>query len=95
MNTSPLTWTSAKRDILDANGKRVCLVASQACTVQEDVRNAAFIVRAVNCHAELVAALESICNQFDISEDGWDVSDNSITDAKVALSNAKQTEPTP
>lgn len=59
MNTSPTPWTSVKREIIDANGKRVCFVASQACTVQEDVRNAERIVHAVNCHAEFVTdALE-------------------------------------
>lgn len=60
MNTSPTPWTSVKREIIDANGKRVCLVASQACTVQEDVRNASNIVHVVNCHSELVSALENL-----------------------------------
>lgn len=57
--TPPIPWMNAVHIICDANGK-VVIASSHGRTDKEDDAIAEMIVRAVNCHAELVEALKSV-----------------------------------
>lgn len=58
MKTSPLPWKAVVGHISDANGRTVCSTYDVESSRAEEIDRAQLITRAVNCHAELVAALE-------------------------------------
>lgn len=62
MSTSPLPWKAEVREIYDSNGTNLTMISGWTKPASEDTANAALIVRAVNSHAQLVAALETLVN---------------------------------
>lgn len=59
MKTSPLPWKAVVGHISDANGRTVCSTYDVESSRAEEIDRAQLITRAVNCHAELVAALDA------------------------------------
>jgi len=82
---TPIPWTVARFEgNVEASGRVVANTMSYSCSGpggesarQENIDNAAFIVRACNSHAALVQALKGLVDI--LSEQGWD--GQSATDA--------------
>lgn len=80
--------------ITGPDGRRVASVDCRT-TFMEDVdeaaANAAFIVRAVNCHEELLAALKSMVSAFHPTQGGSDIYCDAATNAaRAAIAKAER-----
>lgn len=89
---TPLPWSLDERDpalAIGPDGKPVadCVIFNprQARPIAEAEANAALIVRAVNAHEELVAALENLIIGIGM---GWDL-EGMIEAGNAALARAK------
>lgn len=68
---TPTPWNTGKTKlgdgaVYDANDKCVCVIVDPN---KADIETAAFIVRAVNSHEELIEALKGILNSTDCNLD--------------------------
>lgn len=90
---TPTPWAIDGGDI--AIGGVVCILADYCgpdyAGTQERIANAAHIVRCVNLHDELVAALDGMVRMFDAKRKAYDMNLNGMeyADARAALAKAK------
>ena len=87
---TPGPWTTAGDLILDAGGEQVGAITGDRTTADQDDANAALIVRAVNCHEDLVAALEAMVDVQSRRKHPLGLPDEGIShDAADAASKAR------
>ena len=67
MNHTPTPWTQDDRRILDPQGRQIAVCHSDFIGKVSGAQDAAHIVKSVNAHDELVAALRE-CTEGDLSD---------------------------
>jgi len=89
MTHSPIPWTwgcNGDRSIEDEYSTiTICRMAGRGKITKLDIANRDFIIKAVNCHYELVESLEEVISMSDRKTKEYDK-------AKLAIAKAKGTQ---
>lgn len=91
---TPCPWETDGVEISGPRGEHIGSALDGLVGLDECAANAAFIVRAVNCHADLVAALRSIADKAGEMADSPDTAQRGLwqgcaEEARAALATAE------